>query len=515
MRVHDPTTYDLLIEERRAKCRQYKRAERQRRKVANQLTPMTTQDEIDNESNDGNDMPLPTTEYDLPRTNVVSPDPQVSQTYVVDDYIHKQTWNICKEKLKLDRDGDLVLDKKKKIRKTPIIVYPYDLPLDDPFKVVDEEKRTMLMTLPTKESKEMFSGPDMDKFKESMLKEIGEQIQRGGTTVRRTTMKHFGLRGNEDACRWFVLAIVTAAECVRSKFKTWWTVACLSMYNNSDMNMEMLVELKKIGSKVHQAYVKQGKDEALKRIELQRTWWAKAIETLNLYAPHAGPEYKLDSGLFGCYTTTVSVGVGSEDHATGDHRDRPNASFEFNGIHDSHLNVTPNQNMGMVVHLLDADGYLQPYIIVLDELTLTFWSARTFYHSIVHVGTYLKYLYQKTTNNTNENEMLGVKEFRTDGAVVALREECYYPMDEKTNRLFITFYTKRNLPILSDIYDAYKGLNEEMQIMYHPGTGASVHDYFEENRLVLVNWPEELCNVRSITDVMNIQGSGHFGPSCM
>jgi hypothetical protein len=188
---------------------------------------------------------------------------------------------------------------------------------------------------------------------------------------------------------------------------------CLSNSNvrqpEQNNNEKTLGALKDIGSQVNNLYV----EYALTRIQLQESWWAKAMETFNLYADKAGSEYQLDpDGILSCHATTASVGVGNNDNVTSDHRDTPNASFEYNGIHDSHLNVTANRNMGMVVHLLDADDYLQPYIIVLDALTATLWSARTWYHSIVHIGTYLKCLYQKTTTeSTSRNEMVGVKEF--------------------------------------------------------------------------------------------------------
>jgi hypothetical protein len=39
-----------------------------------------------------------------------------------------------------------------------------------------------------------------------------------------------------------------------------------------------------------------------------------------------------------------------------------------------------------------------------------------------------------------------------------------------------------------------------------------MHANFKANGLVLKEWPQELCDVRSITDIMNIQESTHFGP---
>jgi len=117
------------------------------------------------------------------------------------------------------------------------------------------------------------------------------------------------------------------------------------------------------------------------------------------------------------------------------HRDQHNVAILQGGMHDFHVNMTDNRNVGMLVHVRTGRNVVQPFLIVQEPMTSMYFNAKSLIHGTVHMGTYIKYLNEAGRLRASH---FGMKQERP----IKIRSEWKRPITDPYRQLFVTFYMK-------------------------------------------------------------------------
>ena len=114
-------------------------------------------------------------------------------------------------------------------------------------------------------------------------------------------------------------------------------------------------------------------------------WESHQKECMEVQTEFTGHKPVLTENMHG--TTNIAHLKG--EAVTPTHLDKRNAPIELGGPPDSHICLTHNPNIGMLVYLPTGDRYLRPVIVQQTKYATTYFYAGSFYHGSVHIGTYL------------------------------------------------------------------------------------------------------------------------------
>lgn len=391
-------------------------------------------------------------------------------------YTHKQTMKNCREMLCRKSDGMVVLGTKEKdklpVNPVPVLVDPDKL--TDLYSVKSKYYgRRKLVIHPSVAVKEALPTELVKETTERIREEIRQSVtdNRSGSstgkrkrgsqkgkkkkTERQSAMLHTGLTAQSFNPGVFVHSCMTEKDHAYSESRTKnggkrsFSFKLMHYYAGShDKKMESALRF--IGISLFGIYVRFGDEYTRKTIDIAHGMWFKMMALASHYVLPTMDTANVINNLFGSYHTTCTMGCGNNDSVTKEHRDPFNASQAFNSVHDFHLSLAETEQIGMVFYM-NTGSELRPFIVPQRLFAFSAWYAHSTWHSTVHIGTYLRYL-QPDVEETTVIDHQGI---------VAPLHECYKkPVPNEFERVYLTLYTKRNLPQLACVYDQYRAIGE-------------------------------------------------------
>jgi hypothetical protein len=257
--------------------------------------------------------------------------------------------------------------------------------------------------------------------------------------------------------------------------------------------------IRKIG-KAMQRQLRDVSNKFDKSIKTHMSMWENAKYICTLLGDETRSCYELDSNIVGCLHTSASIGSG----LSTTHRDPGNAGWEWGALPDFHVNLTQNENIGFVVYIRTGDKRVRPIIVVQERMASTYFYGSNQMHGTIHIGTYLKVF--------NEH-------YEVNGLQLAVNVHDYWsiPVVDISTRVFVSYYTKHNLAMTSEVKKAYDDIGQQPEIYnringHGKGQDKRSRDIIQDRRLD--QWvPSCPGKIHKVTKMKDIQSGCNWGPT--
>jgi hypothetical protein len=366
-----------------------------------------------------------------------------TKTAVSSDYVHYDTLSDMRSTFLFnDFSGEITTRKDGYLVEKPAVVQPCDL--GSPFVLTMEPGgEVVLVVMPTKmsygnltleicrERKNRYNDDNLPYFIGHMTRKM---LEAKGKTSR-ARQQHYGYSGNNRVEGPRLHTVLTKEEVSKehdtSKFV--YTVKLLREIARDEKKKYEYSVIRKIG-KAMQRQLRDVSKKFDKSITTHMSMWENAKYICTLLGDETRSCYELESNIVGCLHTSASIGLG----LSPTHRDPGNAGWEWGALPDFHVNLTQNENIGFVVYIWTGDKRVWPIVVVQEKMASTYFYGANQMHGTIHIGTYLKVF--------NEHyEVTGLQ------LAVNVRDYWSNPVNDISTRVFVSYYTKHNLAMTSEV----------------------------------------------------------------